>query len=198
MLIHFTMRSCEFLDYCGLNVRIRDIFSMYCVWSIFVLALSPLSTVGGARPIRGWDRSMTMTRGMGAGYGKAICDWSSLGFHERSWKYSYALRVTSVSHKSRGQPLHCIDKKFKPLDPVAVDADDTWRTKASTIVTFDKTPLKSRPELVTFDAVGTLISPSQSIGRWYREALNSVCDMRIRLPRPAHFTNAFNKAFADM
>ena len=56
----------------------------------------------------------------------------------------------------------------------------------------------NRPALITFDAMDTLIEPSQSVGRWYREALNSLGDMRLRLPRPALFTAAFNKAFSDM
>ena len=56
----------------------------------------------------------------------------------------------------------------------------------------------TRPALITFDAMDTLIEPSQSVGRWYREALNAVGDMRLRLPRPGLFTAAFNKVFADM
>ena len=62
-------------------------------------------------------------------------------------------------------------------------------------------PLESaqrvRPQLITLDAVGVLIQPSQSIGRWYREALNSATEMSVRLPRPALFTAAFNKAFSN-
>ena len=56
----------------------------------------------------------------------------------------------------------------------------------------------TRPALITFDAMDTLIEPSQSVGRWYREALNAIGDMRLRLPRPGLFTAAFNKALADM
>jgi hypothetical protein len=54
-----------------------------------------------------------------------------------------------------------------------------------------------RPQLITFDAVGVLMQPSQSIGRWYREALNSATEMSVRLPRPALFTAAFNKAYSN-
>jgi hypothetical protein len=55
-----------------------------------------------------------------------------------------------------------------------------------------------RPKLITFDAMNTLIQPSQSIGRWYREALNIACDMRIRLPQPVYFADAFKKAYSEM
>lgn len=61
--------------------------------------------------------------------------------------------------------LHCIDKTFRALEPVEIDADDNWRTKPSTIICIDKEPMRARPEVITFDAMGTLITPSQSVGR---------------------------------
>jgi hypothetical protein len=100
-------------------------------------------------------------------------------------------RTTRWSFRS-----YCIDKQFKELAPVEIDADDTWRTKPTTIVPIDKDFFTTRPEVITFDAVNTLIQPSQSIGRWYREALHSVLEMRVRLPRPALFTAAYKKAYA--
>ena len=96
----------------------------------------------------------------------------------------------------------CIDTKFKPIPRSGgnekSDSDPSWRTAPSTIICID-TPNKIlvKPEVITFD-IATLIEPSQSVGRWYREALNTVCDMRVRLPRPALFTAAFNKAYSDM
>jgi hypothetical protein len=58
--------------------------------------------------------------------------------------------------------------------------------------------IATTPELITLDCFGTLIYPSQSVGRWYRKVLNDQCGMRIRLPPPALFTAAFNKTYADM
>jgi REG-2-like HAD superfamily hydrolase len=77
------------------------------------------------------------------------------------------------------------------------DTDPSWRTPESTIVPIVKDKFTVKPAVITFDAFSTLIEPSQSVGRWYREVLNNACDMKIRLPRPALFTAAFNKAFAD-
>lgn len=98
----------------------------------------------------------------------------------------------------------CIDQKRTLSDNSASKnrdkgAPEEWRQINAHIlpVELDPKTLK-RPELITFDAMNTLIEPSQSIGRWYREALNDACDMRIRLPRPALFTAAFDKAFRDM
>lgn len=98
----------------------------------------------------------------------------------------------------------CTDKEFKPLErkpgDVKQDADPSWRTAdVGKIVPVPKDRVfAQRPELITFNAFNTLIQPSQSIGKWYREALNEVCDMTIRLPRPAHFTEAFNAAYAEV
>ena len=98
----------------------------------------------------------------------------------------------------------CIDQKRTLADNSASKdrvkgAPEEWEQINAHIlpVELDIKTLK-RPELITFDAMNTLIEPSQSVGRWYREALNDACDMRIRLPRPALFTAAFNKAFRDM
>jgi len=97
---------------------------------------------------------------------------------------------------------YCIGTNVRPLagaDGTPTDADTSWQTfiKEEIVpVRIDK--ITTRPQLITFDAFGTLIAPSQSIGRWYRETLNSVCDMRIRLPRPALFFHAFKAVYADM
>lgn len=61
-----------------------------------------------------------------------------------------------------------------------------------------KSNLNVRPELITFDAYDTLIAPSQSIGRWYRAALNSACNMSIRLPRPELFQKSFHTVYGEM
>lgn len=95
----------------------------------------------------------------------------------------------------------CIDKVMVPVIRKGgkQDADNSWRTlSAGKIVPIHKEKFTQRPELITFDAYNTLIQPSQSVGKWYREALNTVCEMQIRLPRPQHFTTAFNAAFANM
>lgn len=52
-----------------------------------------------------------------------------------------------------------------------------------------------RPELITFEPIDVLIEPSQSIGRWYREALNTASKMTLRLPRPELFTISFNNVY---
>lgn len=99
----------------------------------------------------------------------------------------------------------CIDKVVVPLEKSVEgtdksDSDDSWRTvNRGKVEPIPKDKVfAQRPELITFNVMNTLIQPSQSIGKWYREALNSVCDMTIRLPRPAHFTAAFRAAYANM
>ena len=97
--------------------------------------------------------------------------------------------------------VNCIGTVAKPAPEQTderYDSDNSWRTPPSTIVPFVRDKYDVRPEIITFDAVGVLIEPSQSIGRWYREVLNSHCDMRIRLPRPALFTAAFKKSYSEM
>ena len=95
----------------------------------------------------------------------------------------------------------CIGTKLSPLpspEEERSDSDNRWRTPASTIIPVKRDKFNTRPQLITFDAYNTLIEPSQSMGRWYREALNTACDMTIRLPRPVFFTAAFKKAYDDM
>lgn len=96
----------------------------------------------------------------------------------------------------------CIDTKLTPLpspEDERSDTDNRWRTPGgSTIIPVKRDKFTTRPELITFDAYNTLIEPSQSMGRWYREALNTACDMTIRLPRPVFFTAAFKKAYDEM
>lgn len=105
--------------------------------------------------------------------------------------------------------LNCVGKILQPLpksDDENYRADggkhsDTnfnWRTPETNIISVNREKFTVRPELITFDAYNTLIEPSQSIGRWYREALHSACDTSVRLPRPILFTNAFNKVYAEM
>lgn len=105
-------------------------------------------------------------------------------------------------HTVEYSQLNCIDTKVtrqNPEDKEFRDNDDSWKTTVDpNIVPIWRESFSVRPELITFDAFNTLIEPSQSIGRWYREALNIVCDMQIRLPRPALFSAAFKKAYSDM
>lgn len=104
----------------------------------------------------------------------------------------------------RSTRRQCVDKVLIPIEKIGgygrTDADNSWQTpNIGKIIPIPKDRVFSqRPELITFDAHNTLIQPSQSIGKWYREALNTVCDMTIRLPRPAHFTTAFRAAFKEM
>lgn len=98
----------------------------------------------------------------------------------------------------------CVEKTVTPIERKGgderQDSDSSWRTKdRGKVVPIPKDRVfTQRPELITFDAFNTLIQPSQSIGKWYREALNTVCEMTIRLPRPAHFTQAFEASFEEM
>lgn len=112
--------------------------------------------------------------------------------------FGYMWISNAMTRNSLQSSIFCIDKTLRQFEPPISNPDDNWRTKPSTIVPIDKTPFTVRPEVITFDAVNVLIEPSQSVGRWYREALHTVCDMKVRLPRPDFFTAAFNKAFADM
>jgi hypothetical protein len=125
---------------------------------------------------------------------------------------SYTTRSANLWHPSILSPslLKCVGTVLQPLPKSDddefrqdggkhLDTDYSWHTaKGSTVVPINREKFTIKPELITFDACNTLIEPSQSIGRWYREALNNACDMAIRLPRPILFTNAFNKAYAEM
>ena len=97
--------------------------------------------------------------------------------------------------------LQCTDFNLVPIDKRGVrgDADTSWQTRqgALDIENIDHEPF-GRPELITFDATNTLIRPTQGIGKWYREALNTVCDMTVRLPRPIFFAESFKKAYGEM
>jgi hypothetical protein len=121
------------------------------------------------------------------------------------------MRSVNLWHPSTisSTSLQCVGKILQPLPKSEdeeyradggkhVETDFSWHTEKSTIIPVLREKFKTRPELITFDAYNTLIEPSQSIGRWYREALNSACDMSIRLPRPILFTNAFNIAYTEM
>ena len=95
--------------------------------------------------------------------------------------------------------LYCVGTQLTPINredtPFPTDNDNSWKSSMDpNIVAVRREPFTNRPELITFD-FSALIEPSQSIGRWYREALNIACDMKIRLPRPALFTAAFTKAY---
>ena len=97
--------------------------------------------------------------------------------------------------------LQCTDFNLVPVAKRGVrgDADTSWQTRegALDIVNIDHEPF-GRPELITFDAMDTLIRPTQGIGKWYREALNTVCDMTVRLPRPIFFADSFKKEYGEM
>lgn len=110
-------------------------------------------------------------------------------------------RIRKNSSSDTNTKLNCVGTELTPLKrdniPIPSDTDNSWKTSINpNIVAIRREPFSTRPELITFDAFSTLIEPSQSIGRWYREALNKACDMKVRLPRPALFTAAFKKAYA--
>lgn len=101
---------------------------------------------------------------------------------------------------------YCIGKEAIPIaqpqDGVRRDADLSWQTNPTEQIECFAMPRPHetglRPKVISFDAFDTLIQPSQSVGRWYREGLNHICDMRVRLPRPKFFSDAFKVAYADM
>lgn len=122
---------------------------------------------------------------------------------------SFQIKSKIISKNRLFKRNMCIDRDLQnmPMDSNQNNINtspgrniDSWRTSSSssTIIPVDLDKITIRPELITLDAFGTLIYPSQSIGRWYREALNVQCNMQIRLPRPALFTAAFNKVYSDM
>mmetsp|Transcript_24753 Transcript_24753/g.33963 ORF Transcript_24753/g.33963 Transcript_24753/m.33963 type:complete len:426 (-) Transcript_24753:99-1376(-) len=102
----------------------------------------------------------------------------------------------------------CVGTEVVPTSPMIPNSEgmkfdsDPWQTVkppgTEFITPFDFSLSQlERPVVMTFSCWDTLIEPSQSVGRWYREALNTVCNMQIRLPRPTFFTKAFNAAFAE-
>ena len=104
----------------------------------------------------------------------------------------------------RGQVRGCINNagtgersEPKQGDGSPGQSEDTRRNE-STIEPMYLSKIATTPELITLDCFGTLIYPSQSVGRWYRKVLNDQCGTRIQLPQPALFTAAFNKTYADM
>lgn len=116
-----------------------------------------------------------------------------------------ALSGTKLHILSSRSPLksqtrrYCIDFEATPSDATSrrgsANLADDWKTVESNIISIDHTPFTGKAELITFDAFATLIQPSQSIGKWYREALNDVCDMTIRLPRPQLFSDSFQRIY---
>ena len=112
-----------------------------------------------------------------------------------------ALR-TMIPHAIRFSALRCVGTSVTPIpgqEPsnYPFDTDNSWKTTVNpAVVPVRRELFNSKANLITFDATNTLIEPSQSIGRWYREALNIACDMQIRLPRPALFTAAFKKVYS--
>jgi hypothetical protein len=111
---------------------------------------------------------------------------------------------SSNSRNAKKADIHryCVGKEMIPL-PQSIegfreDSDNSWKTPATSVSTWKTEKFAIRPELITFDFFQTLAEPSQSIGRWYREALNTVCEMKIRLPRPALFTASFEIAYSEM
>lgn len=96
--------------------------------------------------------------------------------------------------------INCIGQDMTPIPPPTHEIADYWKTKRDPNVIpvhIDK-KYTHEPKLITFDAINTIIEPIQSYGRWYREALNTVLEMRVRLPRPALFSKSYVKAFDDM
>ena len=99
----------------------------------------------------------------------------------------------------RNTRRNCWDYDLTPISKTGVrgDSDSSWRTTGMENIQFiEREKFDVRPDLLTFDAYNTLIQPSQSIGKWYREVLNNACDMAIRLPRPSFFTEGFKIAYA--
>jgi putative hydrolase of the HAD superfamily len=56
-------------------------------------------------------------------------------------------------------------------------------------------PSKPVPELITMNAFGLLIEPTDEVGLFCREVLMKHFDFTVRLPRPELFTEAFDKAY---
>lgn len=95
--------------------------------------------------------------------------------------------------------LYCTGTEFKPVPKPDVHGDGTWKTKPRpNIGYFKQNKFENRPEIITFDAIHTLIEPSQSVGKWLREALNTVFETSVRLPRPNLFYQSFVIAYEQM
>lgn len=131
---------------------------------------------------------------------QVIAIMAFLGLVSLSQSYSLTSRFVRRVYSS-GSALRCTDFNLVPIDKKGIkgDSDTTWQKRpgAEKIVNIDHTPF-TRPDLITFDAYNTLIMPSQGVGKWYREALNTVCDMKVRLPRPVFFAESFKKQYAKM
>lgn len=110
---------------------------------------------------------------------------------------SYGLRHYSATRWESQQ--FCIDKHVT-MPWTEEDAQiETWRTvRPNSTVPVSCGLITNGPGVLTFDACDTLIVPSQSVGRWYRSALNSVCEMQVRLPRPALFEQTFERVINEM
>lgn len=98
---------------------------------------------------------------------------------------------------------NCVGTIVKPVvdnnDFNKRDSDPSWETIGNkNIIPIEKDYNGIKPMLITFDAFGTLFEPSQGVGRWYREALNSVSEMTLRLPRPSFFKKSFDQAYNEM
>ena len=119
-----------------------------------------------------------------------------IGYNKRLGYSSSIYNKNSIIN-NKITSLMCIDFDVTPYDREKGQKgkDEFWQTASNNIVAVKKDMIKDRPLLITYEAMHTLIQPSQSIGRWYREALNTVCEMKIRLPRPALFTEAFKVAY---
>lgn len=51
------------------------------------------------------------------------------------------------------------------------------------------------PELITMNAFGLLVEPTDELGLFMREVLMKHLDFTVRLPRPDLFTTAFDAAY---
>ena len=56
-------------------------------------------------------------------------------------------------------------------------------------------PVGEVPELITMNAFGLLIEPTDEIGLFFREVLMKHFDFTVRLPRPELFTKTFDAAY---
>lgn len=95
--------------------------------------------------------------------------------------------------------INCIDRDFVPIEPPIYQQSDWWMSKANPNITrvYQKWPF-AKPDLITFDVVGTLIQPSQSIGKWLRACLHEGSGYQYRLPQPQLFRKYFNETHRQM
>lgn len=90
--------------------------------------------------------------------------------------------------------INCVDRDFVPIEPPIYQQSDWWISKANPNISkvYQKWPF-AKPDLITFDVVGTLIQPSQSIGKWLRACIHEAGGYQYRFPQPQLFRKHFNE-----